>query len=869
VPYSLFSDNGVPNGQNPGDMLYWDGTQWIKVSAGQNGQVLTFNDGVPVWGGVQLPIINTNAITNINAFTAYGGGNIASDGGSPVIARGLCWNNVPNPTTANSKTINGSGAGSFNANLNALAASTLYYVRAYSTNSAGTSYGNEVSFTTANGSASLSTTSVTAITANSATSGGNITNNGGAAITMRGVCWNTSPFPTIANSKTTNGPGNGIFVSELTGLAPNTPYYVRAYATNSLGTSYGNQLSFTTLSGIVTLTTAEVTEITATAALSGGEITSDGGSPVTARGVCWSTSPNPTIADSTTSNGNGNGVFVSNLSGLLPDTLYYVRSYATNGVGTFYGNEVSFSSLHGDGYPCPGSPTVSYAGQTYTTVLIGTQCWMAQNLNVGNMINSGFDQSNNGTIEKYCPADMESYCEIFGGLYQWNEMMQYTTQEGNQGICPEGWHLPSDHEFTILANYLGGEANAGGKMKSIGTLEEGTGLWRSPNTGATNSSGFTALPSGYRFSNNSFSGLWEHNRFWSSTQNNLTSAWTHSTSYNEEQLYKHYWDKSNGNSLRCLKGSFNQPPNAPASPLPENGSIDQPIDITLSWTCSDPENDPLIYDVFFGTDNPPSQVSIAQLGATYNPGLLNMNTGYFWKVVAHDNHDNYKESPVWTIITIPDPNWQCGNSLVDTRDIKTYTTVQIGTQCWMKENLNVGTMINGTQSMADNNVIEKYCYDNSVANCDTYGGLYTWNEMMEYTTIEGGQGICPIGWYVPTNSDFCFLAQFLDPSVNCNNLGITGSTAGGKMKTIGTINTGTGYWNEPNTGATNESLFSGLPSGRSHPSGSFYEIGSHTSFWTSSLGRYLWGLDYEDEQVYHQYMDNSSASGISVRCIKD
>ncbi len=560
VPFSLFSDNGVPDGQNPGDMLYWNGTQWIKVNAGLNGQVLTFNDGMPVWGGIQLPILNTNPVNNITAFTAYCGGNIASDGGSPVTVRGLCWSSAPNPTTANFKTTNGSGAGSFNANLNALSASTLYYVRAYATNSAGTSYGNEVSFTTANGSITLTTTAITGITVNSATSGGNITNNGGAAVTMRGVCWNTSPFPTTANSKTTNGPGNGVFVSELTGLAPNTLYYVRTYATNTLGTSYGSQLSFTTLSGIVTLTTDEVTEITPSTAISGGEITNDGGSPVTVRGVCWSTSQNPTITDSSTNDGSGNGVFVSTLSGLLEDTTYYVRAYANNAFGTWYGIEVSFTT----------------------------------------------------------------------------------------------------------------------------------------------------------------------------------------------------------------------------------------------------------------------------------------------------------------------PVWECGFPISDSRDGQSYHTVKIGEQCWMAENLNVGTRIDGAQNQTDNDVVEKYCYNNSEANCDIYGGLYNWNEMMGYTTIEGGQGICPIGWYVPTNSDFCFLTQFLDPSVNCNNLGITGNTAGGKMKSIGTLNAGNGYWNEPNTGATNESLYSGLPAGRSHhPSGSFYEVGSHTSFWTSSIGLYLWGLDYNEEKVYHQYSSTSSNSGISVRCIKD
>jgi len=547
VPYSLFSDNGVPDGQNPGDMLYWDGTQWIKVSAGQNGQVLTFNDGVPVWGGVQLPIINTNAITNINAFTAYGGGNIASDGGSPVIARGLCWNNAPNPTTANFKTTNGSGAGSFNANLNALAASTLYFVRAYSTNSAGTSYGNEVSFTTANGSASLSTTAVTAITANSATSGGNITNSGGASITMRGVCWNTSPFPTIANSKTTNGPGNGVFVSELTSLVANTVYYVRAYATNSLGTSYGQQLSFTTQNGIITLTTAEVTEITATTAISGGEITSDGGSTVTARGICWSISQNPTITDSTTNDGSGNGVFVSNLTGLLPDTLYYVRCYATNGVGTFYGNEVSFATLPEIVWECGDTIVDTRDNQKYATVQIGTQCWMAQNLNVGTRIEGVQNPSNNGTIEKYCYDNSISNCGVYGGLYQWDEMMSYDAVEGGQGICLSGWHVPTDTDWTSLKNFLGGDSIAGGKMKETGILH-----WLLPNVGATNNSGFTGLPASGRSPNGGFGSLGEYAFFWSSSWVNGYYKWCWYLTSNDSEVNRGSSDKSHGFSLRCL-----------------------------------------------------------------------------------------------------------------------------------------------------------------------------------------------------------------------------------------------------------------------------------------------------------------------------
>jgi hypothetical protein len=138
----------APQGANAGDMLYWNGTQWISIPAGSNGQVLTFNNGVPTWGGVQIPIVSTTAISNITGNSANSGGNVTSDGGSPVTARGVCWNITSNPTTSDNHTTDGSGTGSFVSNLTGLSVSTLYYVRAYATNSAGTSYGNQVSFTT-------------------------------------------------------------------------------------------------------------------------------------------------------------------------------------------------------------------------------------------------------------------------------------------------------------------------------------------------------------------------------------------------------------------------------------------------------------------------------------------------------------------------------------------------------------------------------------------------------------------------------------------------------------------------------------------------------------------------------------------------
>jgi uncharacterized protein (TIGR02145 family) len=193
----------------------------------------------------------------------------------------------------------------------------------------------------------LTTSVITNISQSSATGGGNISNDGGTSIISRGVCWSTNQSPTISNSKSSNGTGIGIFSSNITSLLSNTTYYVRAYATNSVGTGYGNQVSFITsqIIGTPILTTVSpVTDITTSSATCGGNVSADGGASVTSRGVCWSTIQAPTTANSKTSNGTGTGSFTSNLTGLTSSTTYYVRAYAVNSAGTSYGNEVSFST---------------------------------------------------------------------------------------------------------------------------------------------------------------------------------------------------------------------------------------------------------------------------------------------------------------------------------------------------------------------------------------------------------------------------------------------------------------------------------------------------------------------------------------------
>jgi uncharacterized protein (TIGR02145 family) len=396
---------------------------------------------------------------------------------------------------------------------------------------------------------SVTTAEVSDTTQTTATCGGEVISDGGTPVTSRGVCWSTSQNPTIEDSHTVDGNGLGEFISYLTGLTPSTQYYVRAYAINSAGISYGNERNFITLQeitipGVITDTITDLTQISAT---SGGNVIYDGGAPVTGRGVCWSNIPNPTTDDDHTIDGSGLGVFVSFLTGLSPDTIYYVRAYATNSVGTGYGDEKSFTTPE-NAAACPGIPTITYEDQVYNTVVIGSQCWLKENLNIGIRINGIQEQTNNGTIEKYCYDDLESYCDEYGGLYQWNEMMEYVTMEGIQGICPEGWHLPTNAEWQILVDYLGGDEIAGGPLK-----ESGTTHWQPPNTGATNSSGYSAFGSGFRNYDGLFYGLGLSGYFHTSTQYDATYSWIRDLTTNYAGVYSFYNEKTLGTAIRCLK----------------------------------------------------------------------------------------------------------------------------------------------------------------------------------------------------------------------------------------------------------------------------------------------------------------------------
>jgi len=945
-----------------------------------------------------LPTVNTINVSDITSTTVSCGGHVVSEGGAVVTAYGVCWSTSHNPTINNTHTNDGSGSGPFSSLIMGLTPNTTYYVRAYATNSAGTAYGEEVTFTTAcntvtiniigttsvnygqsvtltahgassyqwnTGTSSSSitvsptstinytvtgtdsygctatatitvtvipiiptvTTSVVSdITANSASCGGNVTSNGGSIVTARGVCWSTSQNPTVSDSHTTNGSGNGSFSSYITGLMPNTTYYVRAYATNSVGTGYGVQKTFTTNCNTVnlsitgtttidygesttltasgassyqwstnattasitvsptttttytvtgtnsygctatasatvtvnslvpTVTTNNVSSITTNSASCGGNVTSNGGANVTARGVCWSTSQNPTVSGSHTTDGSGTGSFTSSLTGLTPNTTYYVRAYATNSKGTGYGEQKSFTTLTSgtaviDEKSCPAAPTVTdHEGNVYATVQIGNQCWMRDNLRTTTSPStgtylipaSGTGYTFTGKQARWYNNDSATYApQNYGLLYNWNAAVDtFNTAYGEtsvntssnnavsvtfsghrRGICPAGWHLPSDAEWNTMEATVSGsdwltsyETTTGWRGNHAGKLAGGDNWTSSTTSGASgdygnadrNVSGFSAVPAG-DCDGSSFNRAGFSADFWSSTQDGSRHAYDRGLGYDNANVGRLTYYKLYGYSVRCLRD--------------ETGTV----------------------------------------------------------VIDE------KSCPAAPTVTDHEGN--------------VYATVQIGDQCWMRDNLrtttspSTGTYLipaSGTGYTFTGKQARWYNNDSTTYAPMNYGLLYNWNAAVDTFNTAYGEtnissnnavsvtfsghrrGICPAGWHLPSDAEWTQLTDYVSSQSEY--------TCSGNSSYIAKALASTEGWNTStnscavgnNQGSNNATGFSAVPAGYCNGS-SFGGVGLSAHFWSSTQVnsgdawyRYLYYLNANAGRYY-----NGKYNGFSVRCLRD
>jgi uncharacterized protein (TIGR02145 family) len=484
-----------------------------------------------------LPVVITSPIISFTDSSVTGGGEVLYDGGRYVTSRGICIGTTSNPTIANDTTNNGTGLGQFTSYKKGLQPGTAYYVRAYATNIEGTSYGSQIIFTTGIAKPQVTTGTISDTTMTTATVlGNNVLSDGGSPITHKGVCWSESINPLITDNVTDNGTGTGTYNSLLTDLTRNTLYYVRAYATNDAGTSYGDNVSFRTKADLPAVNTATVTSVTHNTAQSGGTITDDGGISITHKGVCWNTTGSPTVSDSHTDEGTGSGAFTSSITGLSANTTYYVKAYAQNSAGITYGNQLFFTTPHETGLL-----TDTRDNQEYLTVKIGVDWWMAENLNY----------RDTGSV--YYVNDSIQWADIYGRLYTWTSMMKGAASSsvnpsGVQGVCPSGWHVPSNAEWNVLISGLGGASVAGGKLK-----ETGTAHWVPQNNYATNESGFTARPAGMVDAGLNSSNKGSDAYFWTTTESDGLNAYIIRLVENSAGVTNPSQSKTNHYSVRCKK----------------------------------------------------------------------------------------------------------------------------------------------------------------------------------------------------------------------------------------------------------------------------------------------------------------------------
>ena len=323
------------------------------------------------------------------------------------------------------------------------------------------------------------------------------------------------------------------------------------------------------------VTTQNVTDITATAATLNGEVTDDHNVNVTERGFCYGTSPSPSLNGSYVIVGNGTGSFSSGLAELTPATTYYVRAYATNMMGTAYGNEVCFTTTislpEGDAQPCPGNETLTdIDGNVYNTVQIGQQCWMKENLRTTHYADHTeilAGSTTSSTVPyRYTPNNDEANVPTCGYLYNWAAVMHGTlSSDANpsevQGICPNGWHVPSDAEWTQLTSYVGSQSSyvCGDDSRYIAkALTTATG-WNSDggdctvgnDPSANNATGFSAFPAGYY--GGEYGNFGSATNFWCTTEQDGYYAYTRLIWYDFDRVYRNFYYKDLGFSVRCLR----------------------------------------------------------------------------------------------------------------------------------------------------------------------------------------------------------------------------------------------------------------------------------------------------------------------------
>ena len=886
------------------DVPYLTNVEWDAL----NGTIDSLRDRIEELEGAHTsPMVMTTGVADVAFRTATLNGVVVYNGGAPVVARGFCYDTLPYPSIESATVSCGDGAGAFSVNLLNLAPNTTYYVRANAANVWGVNYGNELIFTTLEEfvpTVDMLPVPDSSISYTSFNCGGVVTDSGSYAVTARGICYGTEQEPDITGTHLFLGSGVGEFSTTITNLVPATTYYVRAYAQNQAGIAYSTPITVTTLAAsaptVVTNSVSMFSECV-------GTVTSDGHSPVTARGFCYDTLPNPTIGNNVVLAGTGLGEFTATISGMPDGKLCFVRAFATNSVGTSYGSQIDFIFLAG----CDVPTLTDYDGNTYNTVAVGTQCWMKENLRTthysdGWPIEHGTEASNDVKYYYY-PNNNPANVETYGLLYNWAAIMNGSVSSdavpsGVQGVCPSGWHVPSISEWNQLFDYVRSQSeylcNNSGSYSTdyiAKALADSTG-WESStascsvglNTSDNNTTGFSLRPAGsYRgsYSFGGYSGYGGAN-VWSSTANyqgatdaQLIEIQSSLTSTVQTVSWARYF----GLSVRCVRDSRQNDGSETATATVTtsaagniteisatcggNVTSDGGVEVTVRGICWSTLQTPTISDFHTedgsGTGNFTSEISGLTAGTTYYVRAYATNsTG-----TAYGNLISFTTA------------FTCGASMVTDVDSNLYNTVQIGNQCWMKENLRTTRYSDGTTitlGTAGSSTTVAYRYntnDNS-----TYGYLYNWKAVMRNSgssaaNPSGVQGVCPLGWHVPSSAEWTQLADYVGSQSEYVCGENSSYIAKALASTIGWNNNTTvcavGNAQESN----NATGFTALPAGYRNNNGSV--IQDIAEFWSTTKGNYSGAYpearSLNSGSAFFTAIVTASVpqNGLSVRCLRD
>jgi uncharacterized protein (TIGR02145 family) len=513
------------------------------------------------------------------------------------------------------------------------------------------------------------------------------------------------------------------------------------------------------------------------------------------------------------------------------------------------------------GFTC-GEPFIDDRdGQSYETLQIGDQCWMAENLAYLPEVSPSSQASNtdpyyyvyNYQGTSVAEAKATTNYQTYGVLYNWPASMD---------ACPsaDGWHLPTDAEWAILDNYVISQPEylCNDNTDYIAKALAATTNWNSSsitcavgnNLSANDATGFSSLPGGNRNTIGNFYGIGDAGSLWTSTENSTTTAWFRGLNHYSTNVNRSITDKRFGMSVRCWRDGTNPPTTfnlmlevepAEAGTVQGSGQYEAGDVITVSTTANPG------WDFVNWTDEDDVEVSTEPSFEYTMPGEEVIMTA------------NFEEEQT---------GFTCGEPFTDDRDGQSYETVQIGDQCWLGENLNFGNFINGGTAMTNNGQIEKYCYDNLESNCDIYGALYQWDEMMQYSITPGSQGICPEGWHIPRDEEWKILEGTVDSQYPVgdpmwNNTGCRGLDAGKNLKS-------TTQWNNNGNGADIYN-FTALPSGHLWTANGFILLGEVGFYFSSSKDGEIVidrTMGAGGDCVY-RWNAGIASEGRSVRCLKD